>query len=182
MLNNASVIHAAVWAPSEPMATRPLFLQTPSGWFACGFDQVKDVTELFDSSGNIAAAYDYAPFGGTLSATGSAAGLNPFRFSSEVWDESLGLVQYTFRPYNPLDGRFTSRDPIEEPGGLNLYGFVANDPVNRWDYLGLWEKGDMIEGGRRRVYIRQNGDTLEGLATRARPASATPEVLKTATR
>ncbi len=29
-----------------------------------------------------------------------------------------------------------NRDPINEWGGLNLYGFVQNDPVNRWDYLG----------------------------------------------
>jgi len=34
-------------------------------------------------------------------------------------------------------GRFISRDPIGEAGGLNLYGFVGNDPVNRWGYLGL---------------------------------------------
>ncbi len=87
------------------------------------------------------------------------------RFSSEVWDGALGLVCYNWRHYNPLDDRFLSRDPIEERGGLNLYGFVGNDPVNGWDYLGLWEKGDMIEGGSRRVYMRQSGDTLEGLAT-----------------
>jgi hypothetical protein len=30
-----------------------------------------------------------------------------------------------------------SRDPIEEEGGLNLYGMVGNSPVNYWDYLGL---------------------------------------------
>ena len=30
-----------------------------------------------------------------------------------------------------------SRDPIGERGGVNLYGFVGNDGVNRWDYLGL---------------------------------------------
>ena len=34
-------------------------------------------------------------------------------------------------------GRWLNRDPINEAGGLNLYGFVGNDPVNRWDYLGL---------------------------------------------
>lgn len=33
-----------------------------------------------------------------------------------------------------------SRDPIEEEGGLNLYGFVGNDGVNAWDYLGLYKK------------------------------------------
>ncbi|NCB85815.1 MAG: hypothetical protein EOM44_15220, partial [Bacteroidia bacterium] len=36
----------------------------------------------------------------------------------------------------PALGRWLSRDPIEERGGLNLYGFVNNDPVNRWDMLG----------------------------------------------
>jgi uncharacterized protein RhaS with RHS repeats len=34
-------------------------------------------------------------------------------------------------------GRWISRDPIEERGGLNLYGMVGNDPVNQWDYLGM---------------------------------------------
>jgi hypothetical protein len=29
-----------------------------------------------------------------------------------------------------------NRDPLEEAGGINLYRFVANDPVNRWDHLG----------------------------------------------
>jgi hypothetical protein len=37
---------------------------------------------------------------------------------------------------DPLTGRWPSRDPIEERGGLNLYGFVGNDGVNRWDVLG----------------------------------------------
>ena len=30
-----------------------------------------------------------------------------------------------------------SRDPIEEKGGINLYGFVGNSPINDADYLGL---------------------------------------------
>ena len=34
-------------------------------------------------------------------------------------------------------GRFINRDPIEEDGGLNLYGFVGNNPVNFYDYLGM---------------------------------------------
>jgi len=31
------------------------------------------------------------------------------------------------------------RDPVEEKGGLNLYGFVANNAVNPWDFLGMFE-------------------------------------------
>jgi hypothetical protein len=34
-------------------------------------------------------------------------------------------------------GLWLTRDPIEEEGGVNLYGFVANDGVNEADYLGL---------------------------------------------
>jgi hypothetical protein len=36
-----------------------------------------------------------------------------------------------------MTGRWPSRDPIEEDGGVNLYGFVGNDGVNKWDILGL---------------------------------------------
>lgn len=42
-----------------------------------------------------------------------------------------------FRYYNPSTGRWLSRDPIGEKGGVNLYGMVGNNPISRWDYLGL---------------------------------------------
>jgi hypothetical protein len=44
---------------------------------------------------------------------------------------------YAYRYYDPITGRWPSRDPIEERGGINLYGFVGNDGVNKWDLLGL---------------------------------------------
>jgi len=47
-----------------------------------------------------------------------------------------GLVYYGHRFYSPSLGRFINRDPIEEQGGLNLYGFCGNNTVNRWDVLG----------------------------------------------
>jgi uncharacterized protein RhaS with RHS repeats len=48
-----------------------------------------------------------------------------------------GGRHYTYRWYDPLTGRWPSRDPIEEMGGINLYGVVGNDGVNSWDALGL---------------------------------------------
>ena len=48
-----------------------------------------------------------------------------------------GVRYYGFRYYNPSTGRWPSRDPIEEQGGVNLYGFVGNDPANSVDLLGL---------------------------------------------
>jgi hypothetical protein len=38
-----------------------------------------------------------------------------------------------------------SRDPIGERGGVNLYGFLGNDGVNRWDYIGLSDLKAMNE-------------------------------------
>ncbi|MCL2104324.1 MAG: hypothetical protein FWH21_04620 [Kiritimatiellaeota bacterium] len=44
---------------------------------------------------------------------------------------------YAFAGYDPTEGRWTSRDPIEERGGRTLYGFVGNNSVNQIDFLGL---------------------------------------------
>ncbi|WP_269525956.1 RHS repeat-associated core domain-containing protein [Coraliomargarita parva] len=46
------------------------------------------------------------------------------------------MSEYGFRYYDPVTGRWPSRDLIGEQGGLNLYGMVGNDPVNQWDLLG----------------------------------------------
>lgn len=47
--------------------------------------------------------------------------------------------------YNPEIGTWLSRDPIEEEGGANLYAMVGNDPVNKWDMLGLASLTDLLE-------------------------------------
>ena len=41
------------------------------------------------------------------------------------------------RYFNQITGTWISRDPIGEQGGLNLYGFVGDDPANKLDFLGL---------------------------------------------
>ena len=51
--------------------------------------------------------------------------------------DELGLVYYNYRHLNPLDGRWISRDPIEEEGGWNLFAFAGNKIFNQSDILGL---------------------------------------------
>ena len=48
----------------------------------------------------------------------------------------LGKPTYAYRI---ASGRpfWPSRDPIEEAGGLNLYGFVGNEPIDNYDQFGL---------------------------------------------
>ncbi|GDY23534.1 hypothetical protein LBMAG56_48810 [Verrucomicrobiota bacterium] len=96
-----------------------------------------NVTALVNAgSGQPSARYDYAPFGELLRASGEAAGLNPFRFSTKYGDAETGLIYYGYRYYSPGTGRWINRDPLEEEGGRNLYAFVKNDPVNQLDALG----------------------------------------------
>ncbi len=47
------------------------------------------------------------------------------------------VAGYTYRYYDPATGSWPSRDPIGERGGVNLYGFVGNEPIWHIDYLGL---------------------------------------------
>jgi len=103
-----------------------------------GYDGNGNVSVLIDAaSGAIAAAYEYSPYGETLRCEGTYAKENVYRFSTKETDDETGLSYYGRRYYDPHNGRFINRDPIEESGGLNLYGFVGNNPANKWDFLGM---------------------------------------------
>jgi hypothetical protein len=52
-------------------------------------------------------------------------------------ENAVHVADYLYRYYDPLTGRWPSRDPIEESGGLNLYGFVGNAVAAHVDVLGL---------------------------------------------
>ncbi len=131
-----------LWDPSEPVATRILHMNILSGGQETDIlhythDLQKNVTALFGQQAGRRAQYEYDPYGNPINTTGDAAGLNPFRYSSEYHDEDLGLIYYNYRHYNPTDGRWINRDPIAEQGGRNLYGFVGNRAGWTYDWLGL---------------------------------------------
>jgi len=59
-----------------------------------------------------------------------------FLYHAESQDAETGLYNYGYRYYHPSLGRWISRDPIGEDGGLNLFGFVGNDAKNIIDLVG----------------------------------------------
>ena len=111
----------------------------PAGGYAPLYDGNGNITELFNLAySTVSASYEYGAFGETISIDGGpVAAANPFRFSTKYVDVETGLYNYGYRYYDAANGRWLNRDPIGESGGENLYGMVGNDPVNRWDYLGL---------------------------------------------
>jgi RHS repeat-associated protein len=56
------------------------------------------------------------------------------------------IVKSWHRFYDPATGRYISADPIGLEGGINLYGYVQNDPVNKVDPLGLSNYGPLAPG------------------------------------
>ena len=143
-----ALVRSYLWDPSEPQATRVLAM---TRWEAngtqvkehlyCMHDAMKNVTSLFGEARGRRALYEYRPYGGLVTSEGNMAQENKFRFSCEYMDDELGLIYYNYRHLNPRDGRWISRDPIMEQGGWNLFAFVGNNGVNRWDYLGEFYKG-----------------------------------------
>jgi RHS repeat-associated protein len=71
-------------------------------------------------------------------------------------DSGLYLTHY--RAYSPIHGRWLSRDPIHEAGGINLYAYVNGNPVSFIDPFGLFEITVNDSGDR-------NGATYGGTLT-----------------
>ena len=80
--------------------------------------------DVYDAYGKVTAGAQPDPWG-----FGAQAGY--------YTDRETGLVLLTHRYYDPAQGRFLTRDPMGYGGGINLYGYVGNSPVNGMDPSGL---------------------------------------------
>ena len=105
-----------IWDPTEPVATRPLVWNRNGDLSYYVFDGNKNVSEAIASNNDVSAHYEYAPFGALIVSRGTSAATNPFRFSSEYAEDDTATVYYNYRHYEPVMGRWLSRDPIGEEG------------------------------------------------------------------
>ena len=106
-------------------------------FFFPGYDNNGNVVGYWNESGDIVAEYAYDAFGNTVAESGSMADFFPHRFSTKYYDAETDLYYYGYRYYSPSLGRWISRDPAEERGGLSLYLFCFNDGVSHADFQGL---------------------------------------------
>lgn len=106
-------------------------------------NQQYSITALTSPSGTILERYVYSAYGvptitGALGTTRAASSRsNRFTFTGREWDEVLALYHYRARSYEPLLGRFCSKDPIEYEDGMGLYAYVKARPLSYVDPAGL---------------------------------------------
>ncbi len=68
--------------------------------------------------------------------TGGTAYGNQYGFTGRRWDAKSYLWHYRNRTYSPTLGRFLQRDPSGFVDGVNLYAYVANNPLRFLDPTG----------------------------------------------
>ncbi len=114
-----------------------LAVSIDGAFFIPCYDHNGNIVRYIAENGSDAAQYTYDPYGNVIEALGALAEQFPFGFSTKYHDRETGLVSYLMRFYNPPDGRWLNRDPIEEQGGENLYAFCRNNGVSNIDAYGL---------------------------------------------
>jgi RHS repeat-associated protein len=77
----------------------------------------------------------YTPFGQAVTSIQTVE--NPFRFPGQYYDQETGLHYNYFRYYDPTTGRYVTPDPIGLEGGINLFVYVAGNPLRWVDPFGL---------------------------------------------
>ena len=126
-------------------------------------DLANTVLALANSSGLIVESYDYDAYGNVTiknsggSVISTSAYGNRFLFQGREYDYTTQLYHFRARWYDPETGRWLSNDPIGISGGLNLYAFCSNDPVNFVDPRGTYSKNK--QGVIRISYELENGES-----------------------
>lgn len=100
-----------------------------------------NVVALINKNRQIVARYTYDDFGHSNPVVDSIGG-QPLRFAGRELDAATGLYYMRARWYDPDLARFISEDPIGLEGGLNLYAYVGNNPMNALDPSGLCIRRD----------------------------------------
>jgi RHS repeat-associated protein len=110
-----------------------------------GYDGAGSVRQLTNTAGTVTGTYEYDAFGNSVSTSGSTP--NNYLYRGEQFDPDLGLYYLRARYYNPITGRFMSRDSEEgkpsDPKSLHKYLYADGDPVNLSDPSGR----DAVETG-----------------------------------
>jgi RHS repeat-associated protein len=120
----------------------PDYFTTAAGTFRIFSDHLGSPRLVVNtSSGAVVEEIDYDEFGNVTNDT--APGTIPFGFAGGLYDKDTGLVRFGARDYDATVGRWTAKDSTRFEGGMNLYGYVFSDPIDRTDDVGTGPNCDI---------------------------------------
>lgn len=153
-----------MWGPTGLLARINPQAQQQT-WYL--FDALGNVAQRLDATGQVKSTDQYDAWGNLL-AGGDAS--DPYMYKGKYGyytDHETGLILCTHRYYDPIAGRWINRDPVGFNGGINLYGYCDDNPLDLYDESGY--TGNPWQGcpGSRSVYwkpsngqpdVREYGD------------------------
>jgi RHS repeat-associated protein len=123
-------------------------------------DHLGSVREMVTGSGQIVSEATYDPYG-VATVTGTV--IPTFQYAGYYTHQGSGLNLTWYRSYDPVIGRWQSRDPLkdaERVQGINLYEYVANNPINLIDGFGLQVDGGVNLTTEERILLYGDGKNL----------------------
>jgi len=128
-------IKAYGYKPGSTWTTDPLFMKEGSSYYFYQNDHLWTPQKMTAVNGAVVWSAKYSSFGEANIEVETVE--NNLRFPGQYYDQESNLHYNYHRYYNPSIGRYLRADPIGLQGGMNLYDYVAGNPINLVDPNGL---------------------------------------------
>jgi|GEM_PF-1307195 len=136
------ILQSFVYANDQVLMQRDGSMYNGTNRYYYLHDRLGSVRMIIDADAAVQNCYTYDPWGNIFDNEIEENVSNPYRFAGYFWDDEIKMANCNARIYDPVIGRFTSRDPVfgrfQEPMTLHAYLYCSYDPVNMVDPTGEW--------------------------------------------